>query len=700
MGRKSFHGRNRHHPNNTCDASRPDFVKKAGIHNGDTSLRQPGERRPGHTFDLKEKHVYITEYVSTGEGFLGIIKSRFSDFHVNEIDSEGNEAVLNVLTVPNHPKEEMEEKPESEVESILTQLITKANVERIQEVAQEKGNNIDMVEIDVTELTKKERGQVHVGIQSLFGKHIIGNTVTRDERKYITITARSSSNHKDRRQKWLWPHPFTYFLLFKENVDTIQAVNKLVEALKCSKSALTYAGTKDRRGKTTQWLCIKQFHPNKIMAAANKINHIKVGNFCFRPTTLKLGQLRGNRFRIALRQVSADESVIRESINGIQEKGFINYFGLQRFGNNATAPTYKVGIEILKGCWKEACNLILMPRNGDMWFMKAMRETWEQTGDAATALTKLSPSNRGVEKDLLQWLASHHNDYKGALDHLARNLRLLYCHSYQSLIWNRVASRRLRELGYRVVAGDLVYVDKAAEEVSDSSSAKADVDAGGFKLDHKEAEESEVEESMAEISFKNLVKPLTDKDIESGQYTIFDIVLPLPGHDISYPTNDCGKWYEEFLAEDGLSSNSLKRNSKKESLPGAYRKVFMRPNIDWKLISYESPTDTLILSDLEKLAGEKEPESKEGAPYKALLLDFTLPPSTYATMALREILKSDTSSVNQRTLEKLCNESLPDEPQDEVQNDNKPQQTEPVDLEPAMKKPKLDVDDPPPNPAH
>ncbi|XP_058833882.1 pseudouridylate synthase 7 homolog isoform X2 [Topomyia yanbarensis] len=627
MGRKSFHGRNRHHPNNTCDASRPDFVKKAGIHNGDTSLRQPGERRPGHTFDLKEKHVYITEYVSTGEGFLGIIKSRFSDFHVNEIDSEGNEAVLNVLTVPNHPKEEMEEKPESEVESILTQLITKANVERIQEVAQEKGNNIDMVEIDVTELTKKERGQVHVGIQSLFG-------------------------------------------------------------------------TKDRRGKTTQWLCIKQFHPNKIMAAANKINHIKVGNFCFRPTTLKLGQLRGNRFRIALRQVSADESVIRESINGIQEKGFINYFGLQRFGNNATAPTYKVGIEILKGCWKEACNLILMPRNGDMWFMKAMRETWEQTGDAATALTKLSPSNRGVEKDLLQWLASHHNDYKGALDHLARNLRLLYCHSYQSLIWNRVASRRLRELGYRVVAGDLVYVDKAAEEVSDSSSAKADVDAGGFKLDHKEAEESEVEESMAEISFKNLVKPLTDKDIESGQYTIFDIVLPLPGHDISYPTNDCGKWYEEFLAEDGLSSNSLKRNSKKESLPGAYRKVFMRPNIDWKLISYESPTDTLILSDLEKLAGEKEPESKEGAPYKALLLDFTLPPSTYATMALREILKSDTSSVNQRTLEKLCNESLPDEPQDEVQNDNKPQQTEPVDLEPAMKKPKLDVDDPPPNPAH
>lgn len=49
---------------------------------------------------LSERDVGITEYISDESGFTGIIKARFSDFHVNEIDNEGKIAKLTDVTVP------------------------------------------------------------------------------------------------------------------------------------------------------------------------------------------------------------------------------------------------------------------------------------------------------------------------------------------------------------------------------------------------------------------------------------------------------------------------------------------------------------------------------------------------------------------------------------------------------------------------
>jgi hypothetical protein len=49
---------------------------------------------------LMEKDVGITEYISAHEGFNGIIKQRFSDFHVNEITADGSIAKLTDLAPP------------------------------------------------------------------------------------------------------------------------------------------------------------------------------------------------------------------------------------------------------------------------------------------------------------------------------------------------------------------------------------------------------------------------------------------------------------------------------------------------------------------------------------------------------------------------------------------------------------------------
>lgn len=48
----------------------------------------------------------------------------------------------------------------------------------------------------------------------------------------------------------------------------------------------------------------------------------------------------------------------------VKERGFINYFGLQRFGSGG-APTSDVGIAMLKGDWEGAVRLIMKPRLGE-----------------------------------------------------------------------------------------------------------------------------------------------------------------------------------------------------------------------------------------------------------------------------------------------------------------------------------------------
>lgn len=643
--------------------------------------------------------MFVTEYVTPGKGFRGILKSRYSDFHVNEIDLDGNEAVLTDMKLPDVPKEDF-----SNCEEELVKLITKEKLDDIREIAECSKKTDKVVEIDVTERTKQDRGSIHNLAKGIFGSKIVGSTVTREERKFITFTKYDKKNIQDRREKWLWPAEYTYFILHKENMDTIQATTQLTENMRVSPSAFAYAGTKDRRAKTTQWISIRRGDPLRIAAAASKARNIKLGNFCFKSEPLKLGRLRGNRFRIVLRNVKASDDEIKTSMENFREMGFINYFGLQRFGNCASIPTYKIGIEILKGEWDKACNLILQPREGDAHFMKKIREIYQETGDAKMAYEKFFYSNKSVERSILKWLASNKNDFQGAINSLPRNMRLLYTHSYQSVVWNRVASRRIKDLGNRLVPGDLVYVDKFSEEEIVPDLA-LEVETACEQIEEKEEEP----ELQAEVShFKSLVKPLTEADIESGQYTIFDIVLPLPGHDITYPANDCAKWYEEILAEEDFSSAKLKVKTKMHSLAGAYRKVFIKPeNLDWKVVGYENPNDILIQSDVEKLNGVPEPVSVENAPYKALLLDFRLPSSAYATMALREILKLDTSAMFQRMLEQEENSTKSNDSKasedavetdeaakcaDEVQAKESPETVGdvPVGEEPAEKRPKLD----------
>ncbi|KAK6175829.1 hypothetical protein SNE40_014213 [Patella caerulea] len=160
--------------------------------------------------------------------------------------------------------------------------------------------------------------------------------------------------------------------------------------------------------------------------------------------------------------------------------------------------------------------------------MIGCREIWSETKDAKKMLDKLPPYHN-IEKSVLYVLSKQgSNMYYNALQALPRNSRLLYVHSYQSYIWNSMVSRRIQLYGFKLVEGDLV-----------------------LNTDNNCNGESKVD-----------IKPVViDKD-NIKDYSILDVVLPLPGYEMIYPTNNVGELYKELLAEDGIDITNMKTKHK------------------------------------------------------------------------------------------------------------------------------------------
>lgn len=70
---------------------------------------------------------------------------------------------------------------------------------------------------------------------------------------------------------------------------------------------------------------------------------------------------------------------------------------------------------------------------------------------------------------------------------------------------------------------------------------------------------------------RTAVTVLTEEHLTSEQYTIHDVVLPLPGYDVVYPDNHMKDHYKKIMADDGLDISNMRHKVKDYSLSGAYR---------------------------------------------------------------------------------------------------------------------------------
>lgn len=93
---------------------------------------------------------------------------------------------------------------------------------------------------------------------------------------------------------------------------------------------VSWAGLKDRQALTRQYLCAPaRFVEPKL--ATFKLEGVEVLRAARHRNKLKGGHLRGNRFTLTLRDVTAPE-VAREALERLRRFGIPNYFGEQRFG--------------------------------------------------------------------------------------------------------------------------------------------------------------------------------------------------------------------------------------------------------------------------------------------------------------------------------------------------------------------------------
>lgn len=145
----------------------------------------PQKREYRHQNQLTEEDVGITEYLNQLDGFSGVIKARFSDFQVNEIDLEGNVAKLTDTSFPKNFKVKLGKYDYKETEQSPVEYIPQDKWEAMKALVEAKSG--EPVYIDADHFDKDARSQVHTTVKDYFGRKIIASTKQNDDKKVIEI---------------------------------------------------------------------------------------------------------------------------------------------------------------------------------------------------------------------------------------------------------------------------------------------------------------------------------------------------------------------------------------------------------------------------------------------------------------------------------------------------------------------------------
>jgi tRNA pseudouridine13 synthase len=398
-------------------------------------------------------------------------------------------------------------------------------------------------------------------------------------------------------------YPHLVFRATLRGWDTNDFADALSGKLGVSRERVSWAGTKDKRAVSSQLFSVRLPEtgwPGSPDLPAVRDADVEVLGRAGRP--LLFGDLAGNGFEVVVREPDRPSSAdritrgLRAFAGGDPEDaeaptGVPNYFGHQRFGSRR-AITHRVGLEIVRGNWEDAVlEYVATTAEAEPADTRAAREWVGETRDWDGAVERL-PGKLRYERSMVHRLAENGGErpehFRAALETVPTNLQRLLVNAAQSYVFNRVLSRRL-ERGlpfHEAVEGDVVcFADRDAPD--------------GLVLPDTDRLQTADEGRLGTVN----------RHCRRGRAFV---TAPLVGTDTEFAEGAPGELTREVLAELGLARGDF-------DLPGEFGSTGTR-------------RAALLHAGIEV---DREP----------LTFSFSLPKGSYATVVLREYLKSDPAAL-------------------------------------------------------
>ncbi|GBE62649.1 tRNA pseudouridine synthase D domain containing protein [Babesia ovata] len=189
---------------------------------------------------------------------------------------------------------------------------------------------------------------------------------------------------------------YLHFNIQKRDRSTHEITHMLCRTMHRSSYDIFTAGNKDRRAITTQRFCMRRAKIEDFVAAMAHpkwLDTVVVADFRYSDERIRLGDLRGNSFWVTIRGVSDVQQALL-NLESLRFNGFLNYFGLQRFGS-MTVGTHMVGAAMLRRDYEDVARLII---NNESAMERYLSKRAESTAGGEGANTEEGSSENLIEE--------------------------------------------------------------------------------------------------------------------------------------------------------------------------------------------------------------------------------------------------------------------------------------------------------------